>query len=329
SAETMRDENSIKNKWRYKISDIEVNHFNSFTFFLSRFQEIVPLNAGNVLGAEDNLPAKKWLSLIRKTLNTLPGTCSSSNYSILSPLPDPLVELDADFEGSSTRQRNSSLLHRHSFHSMRRSLRIDGDIMVMQPRLDRRFSVCDRASIASRPSNFDPSFRCGGSSDDEKPGGESPATDIFSPMSYVYGAPQYLEERERSSLRSKYYSLRFLSLIPFDSILSDINLIYSIDSEWCCYSITVLGIAWWQLIEIFLFGQRCDRILWYGRGLTQLAYLHGESRFSDHRPVYSIFTAEVETTNDNQIKNMGCSSSRVEVEELLPYSHGFTEFSFY
>ncbi|RWW31662.1 hypothetical protein BHE74_00008420, partial [Ensete ventricosum] len=73
----------------------------------------------------------------------------------------------------------------------------------------------------------------------------------------------------------------------------------------------------------------CDRILWYGRGLTQLAYLHGESRFSDHRPVYSIFTAEVETTNHNQIKNMGCSSSRVEVEELLPYSHGFTEFSFY
>jgi hypothetical protein len=27
--------------------------------FLVRFQEIVPLNAGNVLGTEDNLPAKK------------------------------------------------------------------------------------------------------------------------------------------------------------------------------------------------------------------------------------------------------------------------------
>lgn len=33
------------------------------------FQEIVPLNAGNVLGAEDNGPAAKWLSLIRQTLN--------------------------------------------------------------------------------------------------------------------------------------------------------------------------------------------------------------------------------------------------------------------
>lgn len=34
-----------------------------------RFQEIVPLNAGNVLGAEDYVPATKWLSLIRQALN--------------------------------------------------------------------------------------------------------------------------------------------------------------------------------------------------------------------------------------------------------------------
>ncbi|CAN8287370.1 unnamed protein product [Cochlearia groenlandica] len=33
------------------------------------FQEIVPLNAGNVLGAEDNAPAAKWLYLIRQALN--------------------------------------------------------------------------------------------------------------------------------------------------------------------------------------------------------------------------------------------------------------------
>lgn len=38
-------------------------------FFFSRFQEIVPLNAGNVLGAEDNGPAAKWLALIREALN--------------------------------------------------------------------------------------------------------------------------------------------------------------------------------------------------------------------------------------------------------------------
>lgn len=33
------------------------------------FQEIVPLNAGNILVAENNGPAAKWLTLIHRTLN--------------------------------------------------------------------------------------------------------------------------------------------------------------------------------------------------------------------------------------------------------------------
>ncbi|WOK92743.1 type I inositol polyphosphate 5-phosphatase 2-like [Canna indica] len=33
------------------------------------FQEVVPLNAGNVLGAEDSRPIKKWEAIIRRTLN--------------------------------------------------------------------------------------------------------------------------------------------------------------------------------------------------------------------------------------------------------------------
>lgn len=41
----------------------------NFVIFLNRFQEIVPLNAGNVLGAEDNGPAAQWLSLIHQALN--------------------------------------------------------------------------------------------------------------------------------------------------------------------------------------------------------------------------------------------------------------------
>uniref|UniRef100_A0A7N0TGE4 Inositol polyphosphate-related phosphatase domain-containing protein n=1 Tax=Kalanchoe fedtschenkoi TaxID=63787 RepID=A0A7N0TGE4_KALFE len=37
----------------------------------------------------------------------------------------------------------------------------------------------------------------------------------------------------------------------------------------------------------------CDRIIWYGKGLTQHLYTRGESRLSDHRPVKAIFTTEV------------------------------------
>ncbi|VAH12883.1 unnamed protein product [Triticum turgidum subsp. durum] len=41
------------------------------------FQEIVPLNAGNVLGAEDRVPASKWLDLIGQALN--PSSLERSN----------------------------------------------------------------------------------------------------------------------------------------------------------------------------------------------------------------------------------------------------------
>lgn len=46
-----------------------------------RFQEIVPLSAGNVLVIEDNEPAVKWLSLISQALNTPKSEFSDSSDS--------------------------------------------------------------------------------------------------------------------------------------------------------------------------------------------------------------------------------------------------------
>lgn len=43
---------------------------------------------------------------------------------------------------------------------------------------------------------------------------------------------------------------------------------------------------------------RCDRILWKGEGMEQMWYLRGESRFSDHRPVYSLFSVQVHVAGD-------------------------------
>ena len=87
--------------------------------------------------------------------------------------------------------------------------------------------------------------------------------------------------------------------------------------------------ALWTYIQLLKL-RFCDRILWYGRGLHQMSYVRGESRFSDHRPVYSIFLAEVESINHSRFKRrMSCSSSRIEVEELLPYSYGYGELNFF
>ncbi|KAL8487042.1 hypothetical protein ACS0TY_023655 [Phlomoides rotata] len=45
------------------------------------FQEMIPLNAGNIFGAEDNRPAIKWENLIRETLNRVPPMTKFKSYS--------------------------------------------------------------------------------------------------------------------------------------------------------------------------------------------------------------------------------------------------------
>ncbi|XP_038688266.1 type IV inositol polyphosphate 5-phosphatase 9-like isoform X2 [Tripterygium wilfordii] len=44
----------------------------------------------------------------------------------------------------------------------------------------------------------------------------------------------------------------------------------------------------------------CDRIIWFGEGLKQIKYDRAESRLSDHRPIQAIFTAEIEVLSDSK-----------------------------
>ncbi|KAL9435931.1 hypothetical protein AB3S75_022072 [Citrus x aurantiifolia] len=431
------------------------------------FQEIVPLNAGNVLGTENNGPARKWLALIRKTLNSLPGT--SGGCHTPSPTPDPIVELDADFEGS-TRPKASSFFHRRSFQSLSRSMRMDNEMALSQPQLDRRFSVCDRVIFGHRPSDYDPNFRWG-SSDDENGPGDSPVNTHYSPV--TYSGSLFTEDRDRPCGPSRYCLVASKQMVGIfltvwvksdlrDSVRNmkvscvgrglmgylgnkgSISISMSLHQTSFCFICSHLtsgqkegdelrrnsdvmeiirktrfpkvhGIGdenspqtilehdriiwlgdlnyrialsyrfakalvemrnWRALLEndqlrieqrkgrvfngwsegkiyfppTYKYSNNsdryagedrhpkekrrtpawCDRILWYGRGLHQLSYVRGESRFSDHRPVYSIFLAEVESVNRSRIKkSMSCSSARIEVEELLPQSHGYSELNLY
>ncbi|XP_059441550.1 type I inositol polyphosphate 5-phosphatase 2 [Corylus avellana] len=57
--------------------------------YILGFQEVVPLNAGNVLGAEDNRPIPKWEAIIRKTLNK--SLEPESKYKSYSAPPSPVL----------------------------------------------------------------------------------------------------------------------------------------------------------------------------------------------------------------------------------------------
>jgi hypothetical protein len=53
------------------------------------FQEVVPLNAGNVLGAEDNTPIQKWEAIIRRSLNK--SSEPDSKHKSHSAPPSPVL----------------------------------------------------------------------------------------------------------------------------------------------------------------------------------------------------------------------------------------------
>ncbi|XP_011073441.1 type IV inositol polyphosphate 5-phosphatase 7 isoform X2 [Sesamum indicum] len=486
------------------------------------FQEIVPLSAGNILGAEDNGPAKKWLALIKRTLNNAPGTSGGSACYTPSPVPDPVAEWNADFEGS-TRQNASAFFHRRSFQTPQYCWNMENETSISQPRLDRRFSVCDRVIFGHRQSDFDPNMRWGyrpsdcsssqrpsdysstrrpsdyssgprpsdysssrrpsnyswgqrpsdfsrlGSDEDFLPD-DSPSTVLHSPMSYstyapadnAYAAPGnpryslvaskqmvgifltvwvrseltehvhnikvscvgrglmgYLGnkgsisismllhqtslcfvcshltsgQKEGDELRRNADVMEILRKTRFPRVnstndekspetvlehdrviwLGDLN--YRIALPYRSAKALVEMQNWRALLEkdqlrieqrrgrvfdgwregkiyfppTYKYSHNsdrytgddmhpkekrrtpawCDRILWRAGGLQQLSYVRGESRFSDHRPVSSVFWAEIESVHDRLRKSTSGSSSRIEVEELLPYSHGYTELCFF
>ncbi|GJR78914.1 type I inositol polyphosphate 5-phosphatase 4-like protein [Tanacetum coccineum] len=380
------------------------------------FQEIVPLNAGNVLGTEDNGPAKKWLALIRRTLNNLPGISDDSN-----------LELDSDFEEST--EKKQSFMNRPSFQSLSRSTRINNNDMGMrQPRLERRYSVSDRIVARNQFNSYDPDLGYNGSDDssdgihctqteycDKQAGNSRYCLVASKQMVGIYltiwvkselrddvrnmkvscvgrGLMGYLGNKGSISISMTLHQTSFCfvcshltsgqkegdelrrnadvmeilkktyfprvegarddkspqTILEHDRIiwLGDLN--YRIALSYRYVKALVEARDWGTLLEndqlrieqrsghvfngwnegriyfppTYKYSNNsdryacddmhpkekkrtpawCDRILWYGRGLHQMSYVRGESRFSDHRPVYSIFIAEVESINRCKIK---------------------------
>ncbi|KAH7668668.1 Inositol-polyphosphate 5-phosphatase protein [Dioscorea alata] len=61
--------------------------------YILGFQEVVPLNAGNVLGAEDSRPIPKWEAIIRRTLNksSEPKPACKSHSAPPSPVSNNMI----------------------------------------------------------------------------------------------------------------------------------------------------------------------------------------------------------------------------------------------
>ncbi|KAL0409821.1 UNVERIFIED_CONTAM: Type I inositol polyphosphate 5-phosphatase 8 [Sesamum latifolium] len=344
----------------------------SADIYVLGFQEIVPLNAGNVLGPEDCGPAAKWISLIRQALNdnSVPKQSLSPNhqhppyskprvsFSDLLSLEDDLVgrkgfekfqglrsESCSSEEGS--RSPPDSGKHKYCLAASKQMVGIFLCVWVREdlyPHISSLKVSCvgrgimgylgnkGSISISMRLHQTTFCFVCTHLASGEKEGDAIRRNlDVMEIL-----------RRTRFSHPSRFprgQSVPPESILDHDKIiwLGDLN--YRLASS-CGDTYELVEKNDWQALldkdelrieqkagrvfkgweegEIYFAPTYkyhtnsdryvlqtstskdkrrtpawCDRILWKGEGLKQMCYVRGESRFSDHRPVYSLFSVEV------------------------------------
>ncbi|XWS59771.1 hypothetical protein CRYUN_Cryun08bG0150200 [Craigia yunnanensis] len=353
------------------------------------FQEIVPLNAGNVLGAEDNGPAAKWLSLIRQALNTNQSDQELahcySNVTKARSTSSPQLEQQAslkprisfsdllsmedelgkeDFERMLNLNSNSSEEGSPSLTCMSGSPKQRHFCLAASKQMVGLFlCVWVRADLYKHMSNLKVS--CVGRGIMGYLGNKGSISISMTLHQTIFcfvcthltsGEKEGDEIRRNSDvaeiLKRTRFSHSFRGLkqpLPLQSILDHDNIIWLGDLNYrlaadCCDTQDLLMKNDWQALlekDQLRIEQRagrafkgweegriyfaptykyltdsdnyviqtskskekqrnpawCGRILWKGEGLKQVWYSRGESRFSDHRPVYSLFSVEINLAN--------------------------------
>ncbi|XP_010529857.1 PREDICTED: type I inositol polyphosphate 5-phosphatase 8-like isoform X2 [Tarenaya hassleriana] len=371
------------------------------------FQEIVPLNAGNVLGAEDNGPAAKWLSLIRQAL-------SNNNNNNLSQNDPELLrnqKLPPKFMKSSSQPQFSfcDLLSREDElvkENSERFLRSDPDLhdetsqspesFISNNQAPRRYCLAaskqmvgiflcvwvrddlckhitnlkvscvgrgimgylgNKGSISISMSLHQTSlcFVCTHLTSGEREGDEfrrnSDVMEIlkrtrFSRSCKDLGPETIMNHDKVIWLGDLNYRLRasggdvheLLKKNDWESLLEKDQLKIEqragrIFKGWkegtICFAPTYKYTTGSDDYVVHTSKSKdkrripawCDRILWKGDGLKQMMYVRGESRFSDHRPVYSLFSVQIDLVKDhlNRRNNPVIKKcvAKVQAEELF------------
>ncbi|KAI3967956.1 hypothetical protein MKW92_043998 [Papaver armeniacum] len=346
------------------------------------FQEIVPLNAGNVLGAEDDAPALKWLSFIRQALNNTelpqnpPRRKEHKNFKTRISFSDLISledELDKEhLEGHSTSSPNSDIEDEPSNFSMRRksqkstssryslaaSKQMVGIFLCVWVRTDLNQHVSNlkvscvgrgimgylgnkgSVSISMTLNQTTFCFVCTHLASGEKEGDEVRRNfDVieilkktkFSQSQKASGQPftpspvSILEHDHTVWLGDLNYRLAFpggdtdelLRNKDWETLLKKDQLMIEqsagrVFKGWEEGSISFAPTYKYLDNSDQYVAQNqtskskekrrtpawCDRILWKGKGMKQMWYVRGENKFSDHRPVYSLFSVQLDSPID-------------------------------
>ncbi|CAL9763216.1 unnamed protein product [Musa acuminata subsp. burmannicoides] len=359
--------------------------------FVIGFQEIVRLNAGNVLGAEDSGPARRWLSLIRQALNCRePGPPPATSTVTAAGIPslvdqkprlsisDLLCLEDEDDEADAARRTNP---YSGGEYRLAASKQMVGVFLCVWVRASLVRHVADikvscvgrgimgymgnkgSVSISMTVQRTTFCFVCTHLASGERDGDEvrrnSDVAEITKRTRFTGCSPETILEHDKIIwLGDLNYRLaatfgdthELLQKKDWQSLLGKDQL--RIEQR------AGRAFAGWEegqirfpptykyLANSDVYAVKpgkprrtpawCDRILWRGKGMKQMWYVRGESQFSDHRPVYSLFSVQVDhearsgdvgttatVTAAKSSSNSSSSSSswgRVQAEELLLFT---------
>ncbi|KAK6252142.1 hypothetical protein QUC31_013862 [Theobroma cacao] len=292
------------------------------------FQEIVPLSASNVLGSENSKISTKWNSLIREALNKkircrdkAQHSSEDGKSSIENSIPGQ------DFRCIISKQMVGILISVWVRSYLRPYIRHPSVSCIgcgIMGCLGNKGSVSVRFRLHETSFCFVCSHLASGGREGDEKLRNSNVSEIFSRTSFPRGPsrdlPRKILDHDRvillgdlnyrislpeSTIRLLVDTREWNGLLEHDQLRME--LMNGEFEGWHEGSITFAPTykyrpnsdAYYGCFHQSKKGEKkrapawCDRIIWYGKGLKQHVYNRGEEKFSDHRPVKALFTAEV------------------------------------
>ncbi|XP_074563738.1 type I inositol polyphosphate 5-phosphatase 8-like [Curcuma longa] len=344
------------------------------------FQEIVPLNAGNVLGPEDKGPANRWLALIRRMLNPeKPNPCSCTSGDLDGGSIKPRVsfsdllsleveERDDDGHGSAGQEMYCLAGSKqmvgiflcvwvragiaHGITSLKASCVGRGIMGYM----GNKGSISMSMTLHGTSFCFVCTHLASGERDGDEVRRNSDVMEIIKRTKFLHShrtnaarTPETILKHDKIIwLGDLNYRLMASSSIETQALLQRNNWQALLARDQLLIEQRDGGVfAGWEEgrisfpptykykanSDIYAVNPAksrekrripawCDRILWRGKGMKQMWYVRGESRFSDHRPVYSLFSVQLDVDNQAVETSNGSSSGssswgKVQAEELF------------
>ncbi|CAN1258583.1 Type I inositol polyphosphate 5-phosphatase 10 [Linum perenne] len=270
---------------------------NQADIYVLGFQEIVPLNAGNVLGAEDSEPAAKWLALINLSLNKSYAVGSKAalgtrqmRYSLIVGkqmvgifltvwMKKELVQHVGHLRVSYiSRGIMGCLGNKKEGDELRRNLDV---IEILKNTQFPRICKSPYTNLPERIIQHDRIIWLG---------------DLNYRIALNYSETRKLVERndwnalfdkDQVHLKIEREKGRVFKGWKEGKIYFAPTYKYSWDSD--IYAGETVDSKNKRRTPAW-----CDRILWHGDGMQQMSYVRKEYRFSDHRPVCATFLVDVE-----------------------------------